>query len=245
MATGHFDLSNLQFRGRVGDLVYLPQPNGRAIVRRMPEKPPRQSALQAVAAGRVVEVAAAWKDLTLDEGEAWNRWGAAEGLRGYNVFLGLSTKRLQLFPDEPLPRLPPTSAFLGDGIVVVAQASVPAKADLLKGSPEKKGTDGNQGFAGTEAGATEEGEAIGVRFSASGPNAAGVVTELLVQKLKSLHRKPSLKEYKSRGFVGFAPGALEADVPCAPGAYACAIRFVRAETGQETALVPIGKSVVA
>jgi hypothetical protein len=232
MATGRFDLSNLQFRGRVGDLVFLPQPNGRAIVRRMPTKPPRRTALQEVAAERVTLVAAVWKALTQEEGEAWNRYaenphpalpqgGGSVPRRGYNAFLALSTKRLQMFPDEPLPRLPPTSAFLGDGIVIVAQASVPLPQPPFQDEPLGEGA---------------------ILFSASGPNAAGVVTELLVQPLKSLHRKPLTKEYKSRGFVAFAGEPVS--IPCEPGPYACAIRFVRTDTGQETAIVPLGKVVV-
>lgn len=93
-----------------------------------------------------------------------------------------------------------------------------------------------------EAGALEPGE--GVRFAASGPNAEGVLTELLAQKLPSLHRKPAAKEYRTRGFVAFAPGRLTADLPLGKGAWALAVRFVRASSGQETAVVPLGKVVV-
>ena len=79
-----------------------------------------------------------------------------------------------------------------------------------------------------------------VRFVATGTNAMGVVTELLAQKLKTLQRTPVLKEYRSQRFVAFAPGGLEAEVAVGTGVWACAVRFVRQATGQETAVVPLG-----
>lgn len=135
----------------------------------------------------------------------------------YNAFSGLAAKRLQMFPDEPVPRLPPTSAFLGDGIEV-SVAPLPGRGEGVGGPA--------------------------VTFSASGPNSEGVVTELILQRLAGKARKPTAKGYRTQGFVAFAAGALTAEVPCEPGAYAGAIRFVRAATGQETALVPIGKVIV-
>ena len=211
MAVGTFSLSNIQMRGRVGDLVFLPQENGRVIVRRVPTSMPGRTALQRESEGRMRRVGAAWQALTMAEGEAWARWAAGEGRRAYNAFLGLSAKRMQVFPAEAPPRLPPTSAFLGDGIVVEG------------------------GGSGAEG---------GIVFSASGPNSEGVLTELLAARLKSVHRTAGPKEYRTRGFVAFAAGSLEAVVPVEAGAWALAVRFVRAETGQETAVVPIGKVVV-
>ena len=211
MAIGTFSLSNIQVRGRVGDLVFVPTSDGRLIVRRAPTYRPDPTPAQREGERRMKLAAAAWQRLTLEEGEAWGRFAAAEGRRAYSVFFGLSAKRLQMRPDEPLPRLPPTGGFLGDGIVVDCRFSI------------------------------DDSRLI---FQASGPNAAGVVTELLVQRLAGLHRKPLVKAYTSRGFVHFAGGALAVPLEAPPGAYACAIRFVREATGQETAIVPLGKVVV-
>jgi hypothetical protein len=79
----------------------------------------------------------------------------------------------------------------------------------------------------------------GVEFAASGPNAAGLVTELLLQPLTRAARAPKERGYRPQAFVAFAPGSLTYTVPAAPGAYAPAIRFVRAATGQDGALVPL------
>ena len=90
-------------------------------------------------------------------------------------------------------------------------------------------------FAGTEARAT-----FSIEFTASGPNAAGVVTELLVQPLRSRLRTPVRDRYRGAGFVAFAAGSLTAEIPCKRGAVAVGVRFVRADTGQETGVVELG-----
>lgn len=82
------------------------------------------------------------------------------------------------------------------------------------------------------------GSALGAVFSASAPNSPGVLTELLLQRLPARHRLPKARDYRTLAFVEFAGGPVS--VPAAPGAYACAVRFVRADTGQESATVPLG-----
>ena len=82
-----------------------------------------------------------------------------------------------------------------------------------------------------------------VTFSSSGANAEGVVTELLIQPLANARRAAYKDKYSSRGFVAFA-GAESVEVPCKPGAYALAFRFVRPGTGQETILYELGVVVV-
>ena len=85
---------------------------------------------------------------------------------------------------------------------------------------------------------------LGIVFSASAPNSPGVWTELLTQRLAAAWRKPHPNEYRTRAFVGYATGSTEAVVACEPGAYACAVRFVRAATGQASPLLPLGVVVV-
>ncbi len=87
------------------------------------------------------------------------------------------------------------------------------------------------------AGPAGSGTAI---FTASGPNAAGVLTELMVQKLASRTRKPSTR-FTSAGFVGFTPGHLTQTVALEKGFYACAFRFVEASTGRSTPPIPCEK----
>ena len=65
------------------------------------------------------------------------------------------------------------------------------------------------------------------------------MTELLTQSLVNARRRVYRDRYVSRGFVAFeGPGTAE--VPCAAGVWACAYRFVRPATGQETALFELG-----
>lgn len=64
------------------------------------------------------------------------------------------------------------------------------------------------------------------------------MTELLFQRLRARRVKPKADAYRTQTFVAFAgePRAVLA----APGAVACAVRFVRAATGQESAVIPLG-----
>lgn len=219
--------------GSIGDLTIVQRPGGpiaRAKVYRRTVRTPGQVA----SARRLTFVSQAWHALDDAAFEAWGEYartqswrnpgtGAIVTPRAYNLFAGLATKARQVNPSLPLAGfLPPARPFLGDGVTVVAQASRPA-------NPEP---------AGAEAGATSG----GLRFSADRANAPGVVTELLIQPLENARRKAYRDKYASRGFVAFDGAPVE--VAVAPGAYACAYRFVRPETGQETALVELGVAVV-
>lgn len=84
-----------------------------------------------------------------------------------------------------------------------------------------------------------------ITFTASGANAAGVKTELLLQPLAGRLRNPSAKAYRSKAFVAFASPGQEFDVDVPPGWYAAAYRFVKTATGQTSNLVPIGVSQVS
>ena len=81
-------------------------------------------------------------------------------------------------------------------------------------------------------------------FAANAPNAPGVVTELLAVRVPSANRRPQPKAYRTRAFASFAAGALTARVPVERGAWACAARFVREDSGQEVGIVEIGTVVV-
>lgn len=79
-----------------------------------------------------------------------------------------------------------------------------------------------------------------IDFIASGPNSGGIETECLLQRLGRRYYTPQVRDYRTASFAAFAPGALSASIPADPGAYACAVRFVRVATGQESALIEIG-----
>jgi len=93
-------------------------------------------------------------------------------------------------------------------------------------------------FVGDPISLTAEAIPSGIRFLATGPNSAGVLTELLAQRLKNERCRPG-KQYKSLGFHAFDGAPYEA--PFEPGVYALAMRFVRASTGQATDLLLLGE----
>lgn len=83
-------------------------------------------------------------------------------------------------------------------------------------------------------------------FTASGPNAAGVTTELLIQKLAGRNRVPNPNGYNSAAFNVFTTGAgLLKTVEVDAGHYAVAYRFVEIATGQATNPVALGITTVA
>ena len=91
---------------------------------------------------------------------------------------------------------------------------------------------------------TAAGAAKSVVFTANFPNTPGVVTELLLQPLAGPNRRPIASRYRTRAFVAFAEGGQTRAVEARPGAHAAAIRFVNGETGQASALFPLGTVVV-
>lgn len=84
------------------------------------------------------------------------------------------------------------------------------------------------------------GSATGLRYAALAPNTEGVVTELMAQSLRSVRCLPRPERYRTRGFARFGPEGLAREVDLPPGAWAAAVRFLRADTGQETRAVPLG-----
>jgi hypothetical protein len=78
-----------------------------------------------------------------------------------------------------------------------------------------------------------------VDFTASGPNAANVVTELLLQPIIRPSRAPKGNLYRPQVFFPFAPGSLTFATPVDPGWYAPAYRFVNIATGQQSLLLPL------
>ncbi|HRF60476.1 MAG TPA: hypothetical protein PLH94_11270 [Fimbriimonadaceae bacterium] len=94
-------------------------------------------------------------------------------------------------------------------------------------------------FNGDKISVTATGGSGKITFTASAPNSAGVVTELLLQPLKSRNRTPSTIGYRSKAFVVFASGSLSAIVNVPAGWYAAGYRVVNSATGQDTKLIPL------
>jgi hypothetical protein len=75
--------------------------------------------------------------------------------------------------------------------------------------------------------------------SASGSNAPDVVTEVLIQPLRSVHRRTYRERYRTAAVHAFAAGEPLA-LPTSGRVTAVAIRLIRASTGQAGDLVEIG-----
>ena len=270
MARTQGGIPGLVVKGRIGGLVYVPDGRGGMLVRRLGKRRAAPSVAQAAGAARFSPVAGAWNSLSISEAKAWRRFGEGLGakpdgraVQANNAFTALGTKILQMRPGAELPRLPPTEAFLGDGIRVGVSASgSPAPEGLFGrgGRGERQEASGplpqsplpaEDPVKGTDRGVSgplpqpplqekARGEGACLWVTASGPNAEGVVTELLTQRLKSRLRTPVGDRYRSAGFTAFAAGALTASIPCKRGAVAVGVRFVREDTGQETGVVELG-----
>lgn len=99
-------------------------------------------------------------------------------------------------------------------------------------------------FTGDKVQVTVTPEPGALRFHASGPNRAGIVTELMLQRLVTPRRKPTTR-YKSVAFVSFDAAHGHEDIPVEPGAYACAYRFIERATGRVTVMQTLGVVIVA
>jgi len=91
-----------------------------------------------------------------------------------------------------------------------------------------------------------ESESPGVlKFTASGANAAGVTTELLIQPLANVNRTPSASDYRHAAWKAFTSGSLTAQVNLPAGYYAAGYRFVKNSTGQATNIVTLPVTAVS
>lgn len=212
-------------RGRIGEAVYVQGATGTQI-RRRPQRVGPRTPGEIAAAERMEKIGYFWSLLDLEGVESWREYAVRlqatlpalerRPMPAYNAFLQLATRVLMIDPRADVPLLPPSAAFAGDAVTVSLSPRPP-----LPNEPSGEGESG-------------------IRFLANRPNAPGVVTELLLQRLASVGRAPVGTKYRSQGFVAFAEGALAADVACPAGWVACAYRFVVATTGQASALFPCG-----
>lgn len=229
--------------GRVGGAYFgVVVANGRngLVMRRASRYRRAQSGLQKEAAERMRRVSAVWPELSPEAVAAWEDYartlqrrdrltGEVYSPTGFNTFVGLACKVLQVDPMAEIPASPPVGVFLGDSLRVTA-AGVPSPL------PPPQAWGGGEGKEWRPCGPSSLHplQAWGggaVRWTADAANATGTVTELLWEKLANRNRKPTGR-WKTAGFHAFAPGALSVDVPAAPGWYLVGFRYVEAATGR-------------
>lgn len=197
--------------GRLGDRVYLKGKNKLASRRYVPPRDPR-TAGQQQARARFAQAVRAWAALTEAQRTAWDKYGATR------------------------PRTAPTwaqtnmqtgyGAFVG---LSLKRLHLQADADLLVGPPQSP-------FVADTVTVTARAGAGEMVWQASGPNAQGVVTELLAQRMRRVGGLPCPEKYRTLGFALFPEGRLAETTPLAPGLWACAVRFIQTDTGRATAL---------
>ena len=204
--------------GRIGGVVYVRSRQG-TLLRSMPASrtggPTEKEYMGQLQTSWVGD---AWGRLDPEAMGRWRRYAELQTAarpperrtvtNGWNEYLALGKKLMQIDGIRDLPERPPEGRFLGDLV-----------------------------FFGVEPYA--EGKETGVRFLASRPNEAGVLTECLLQRLANGGRLPTARGYRSQGFLQIEED-LRMEAPAFPGWWACATRFVEASTGRVTALVPCG-----
>lgn len=95
-------------------------------------------------------------------------------------------------------------------------------------------------FSGDTITVDAAGGADSITFTGSDDNGADIVTEYLLQRLASPARVPRPNGYKSYGFSDDPDTTPFIVSGLSEGSYACAYRFVKTTTGQESGLIIIG-----
>ena len=226
MAKATFGIPGMRISGELWGAVLVTMPDGTNVLRSVPKRkrPPTEAMREAAA--RLKPIGQAWRGLSPEAYAAWVGAAGGTGRAAYLLFTALAAKCLQMRPGAPVPLLPPTVPFAGDGIRVgVADLSPrPPLPDELTGTPTLPSPKGEESLV----------------FVANAPNAPGVVTELMAVRVPNANRRPQLKAYRTRGFFAFALGSLAVPVGVEPGVWACAVRFVCEATGQEVGIVELG-----
>lgn len=199
--------------GASGNAVYVRSPYG-TILRNRPMVWNEPSEKQIEARQRMAAAGRAWSALSLVQAAAWKQY-AAQQIQ--------STPRTDETPPPSVQN------------VFVRLAVKVLHVDPTAPIPVNPPTTAFLGDAVTVAVTTEPGA---IRFTPSQPNDPGIVTELLLQPLRSVHRRTYISKYRTAAFVAF--GSAPYDLAVKPGVYAVAYRFVRAETGQETGVAELG-----
>lgn len=131
-----------EMRGKLGDVVFVPQPGGvvQMRVRSIPKNP--RSSAQTAWRSAMRQAGRAYQELNSKEHEAWVAYGKehAPDLRVVNLFIQLSARFLLISPEGTIPMMPPGKPFFGDNIIVMASESAsgvtfsadkPTQADMV------------------------------------------------------------------------------------------------------------------
>jgi hypothetical protein len=220
MARGITDGFGLKLHGKVGNVVFAQTRTGLVVRPRTSPRDPRTPA-QAASRERLAHASATWRTIAPAQFAAWRAY--AQTLTRVSPVGGP--------PYVPAPHNVFT-ALVAKFLQVSPDGPIPLDPPAYP-------------FFGDGIEVTAAPTSGGITFTASAPNSAGIVTELLLQPLAHAGRAPKANLFRSQAFVAFTVGSLSHTVPAAPGAYCPAVRFVRAATGQEANIVPLASVAVA
>ena len=111
-----------QMEGRLGDLRIRKTKHG-TVVREKPRYKRFSSDRQQEAQLRFTLVTEAWAALTRSEYSAWVAYAEGKPQSGYNLFLTLGLKIVQISALAPIPTLPPTETFTSDSVQMTLSVS--------------------------------------------------------------------------------------------------------------------------
>ncbi|MCC7102713.1 MAG: hypothetical protein IT206_06515 [Fimbriimonadaceae bacterium] len=218
--------------GRAGNAVFVNTPSG-TVLRDRPLVNDPNTPLQQATRINMARVGEVWKNLSLAQAAAWRNYALLEaGMSSGKsvppnlVFTRLAMKFLQMHPGAPIPVVPPATIFPGDAVrFTVAFGLVRV---------------GSGGSVCHSVQSSEFGLRTGaIEILADRDNAPGVVTEVLLQPLQSVHRRTYLSRYRTAGFFAFEAG-VPVFVPTSASVVAVAVRFVCAATGQALSITELG-----
>ena len=201
----------IELHGKAGNAVFVQTANGLILRPRTTPKNPRTMA-QTANRAHFARAAELYKTLTMPQIMAWRAYA------------------LTVTKQDPRGGTPthPTAYHAFVGLTNKYLQVHPAGTPPL--NPPTAPFYGD-GITVTAAGSSGQ-----VTFTASGANAANVVTELLLQPLAHLARAPFADKYRPVSFTSFAAGSLSFSASVAPGAVAPAFRFVNSATGQQSGI---------
>ena len=201
--------------GKLGNAVFVRTAHG-TVLRERPDGSSGKSPLQLASEARIARASRAFRELTREEGKAWSTFGQTVA--------------------EAHPRTGRVVALSGQ------QAFNRLATKLLQIDPQAvlPHAPPTAPFFGDGLRVTVEALSNGIAFASDAANRNGVLTELLLQPLASQHRRTYLQRYRSQAFIHFSGSSLQVAVPCGPGWYAIAVRFVEAASGRATAEIELG-----
>ena len=202
------------YAGKLGSLVFRNTPYGTQMLERQRPKQPNTPA-QVAARDRLKKAGQAWRGMSVEQAALW---------RAYADSMGRDARGFRLDPNNVFSRLALRV------LQVNPSAAIPLEPPTTP-------------FSGDAIAASVEAGSGAVVLQVTAGNAAGVVTEVLLQRVASVHCAAYLEKYRSQGFSSWVAGS-SVSCPVPKGVYVVAIRAVRAATGQSGELMEIGRVVV-